>query len=138
MVITLWSFVNLNVLFFFTAYHEVCFKTFIGASIIYMLLTCMMLTKYRRRRQTITLSETASVKLKWRSFFVNVGSFAFAAYFFLRHNRLCEPYGKLFGNFFQYIIIFYSLFYWIHTSIHLPGSLTLRNELPVLWCFKEY
>ncbi|XP_028176181.1 post-GPI attachment to proteins factor 2 [Ostrinia nubilalis] len=85
-------------------YHEVCFKTFIGASIIYMFFTCMMLTKYRRR-PNITSLEMHSVKLKWRSFFVNVGSFAFAAYFFLRHNRLCEPYVYSMFGFSEYIVV---------------------------------
>ncbi|XP_052756010.1 post-GPI attachment to proteins factor 2 isoform X2 [Galleria mellonella] len=72
-------------------YHEVSFKTFIGTSIFYMLLICIILTRYRRR-PNITSLEMQSVKLKWRAFFVNISSFTLAAYFFLRHNRLCEAY----------------------------------------------
>ncbi|CAG4982131.1 unnamed protein product, partial [Parnassius apollo] len=72
-------------------YHEIFFKTFIGTSIFYMLLTCILLTQYRRKPHMSHL-ERSSVKLKWRAFFINVVSFAIAAYFFLRHNSLCEPY----------------------------------------------
>ncbi|XP_034827280.1 post-GPI attachment to proteins factor 2-like [Maniola hyperantus] len=85
-------------------FHEACFKTFIGSSIFYMFFTCMMLTKYRRRT-TLTQLEIYSIKLKWRAFFVNVGSFAFAAYFFLRHNRLCEPYVYSMFGFSEYIVV---------------------------------
>ncbi|CAH2247027.1 post-GPI attachment to proteins factor 2 [Pararge aegeria] len=84
--------------------HEACFKTFIGSSIFYMFFACMMLTKYRRRT-TLTHLEIYSVKLKWRSFFVNVGSFTFAAYFFLRHNRLCEPYVYSMFGFSEYVVV---------------------------------
>ncbi|XP_038214683.1 post-GPI attachment to proteins factor 2-like [Zerene cesonia] len=85
-------------------YHEVCFKTFIGTSIFYMFFTCMMMTKYRRR-QTNSPTEAYSLKLKWRAFSINVGSFAFAAYFFLRHNRLCEPYVYSMFGFSEYIVV---------------------------------
>ncbi|XP_045516079.1 post-GPI attachment to proteins factor 2 [Pieris brassicae] len=85
-------------------YHEACFKTFIGTSIFYMFFTSIMLTKYRRR-PVVSPLETYSVKLKWRAFFTNVGSFAFAAYFFLRHNRLCEPYVYSMFAFSEYIVV---------------------------------
>ncbi|CAG9785647.1 unnamed protein product [Diatraea saccharalis] len=85
-------------------YHEVCFKLFIGTSIFYMFFTCIMLSKYRRKPNFSSL-ERYSMKLKWRSFFINVGSFAFAAYFFLRHNRLCEPYVYSMFGFSEYIVV---------------------------------
>ncbi|XP_072938687.1 post-GPI attachment to proteins factor 2-like [Epargyreus clarus] len=85
-------------------YHEACFETFIGTSIFYMFFTSLMLTKYRRRT-TMTQLETYSVKLKWRAFLTNVSSFAFAAYFFLRHNRLCEPYVYSMFGFSEYIVV---------------------------------
>ncbi|KAI8422190.1 hypothetical protein MSG28_006097 [Choristoneura fumiferana] len=56
-------------------YHEFCFKTFIGTSVFYMLFTCMMLTKYRRKSH-VTSTEKQSVKMKWRAFIVNISSFA--------------------------------------------------------------
>ncbi|RVE40771.1 hypothetical protein evm_014579 [Chilo suppressalis] len=95
-------------------YHEVCFKLFIGASILYMFFTCMMLSKYRRR-SNFTTSEKYSTKLKWRSFLVNVGSFTFAAYFFLRHNRLCEPYVYSMFGFSEYIVVISNITYHLTT-----------------------
>lgn len=85
-------------------YHEVSFKIFIGTSIFYMLLTCIMLTNYKRR-PSISHREKHSVKLKWRAFIINVASFACAAYFFLRHNKLCEPYVYSLFGFSEYIVV---------------------------------
>ncbi|KAM3964169.1 post-GPI attachment to proteins factor 2 [Aphomia sociella] len=85
-------------------YHEVSFKTFMGTSIFYMLLTCIMLTRYRRR-PNISSSEMQSVKLKWRALFVNISSFTLAAFFFLRHNRFCEPYVYSMFGFSEYIVV---------------------------------
>ncbi|KAJ2950064.1 hypothetical protein O0L34_g11403 [Tuta absoluta] len=73
------------------SFHEFCFKTFSATSILYMLLTYLMLTRCRKR-PNLTNSEKYSLKMKLRAFLIKVASFTFAAYFFLRHNRLCEPY----------------------------------------------
>ncbi|KAI5635544.1 frag1/DRAM/Sfk1 family domain-containing protein [Phthorimaea operculella] len=73
------------------SHHEFCFKTFIATSILYMLITYVMLTRCRKR-PNLTNSEKKSLKIKLRAFVTNVASFIFVAYFFLRHNRLCEPY----------------------------------------------
>ncbi|XP_050346881.1 post-GPI attachment to proteins factor 2-like [Nymphalis io] len=102
-------------------FHEACFKTFIGTSIFYMLFTCMMLTKYRRRA-TQTELEIYSMKLKWRAFFVNVASFAFAAYFFLRHNRLCEPYVYSMFGFSEYIVVISNIMF------HMTTVYDLRSQ----------
>ncbi|CAH0714505.1 unnamed protein product, partial [Brenthis ino] len=74
----------------------------------------MMLTKYRRR-PTLTHLEILSMKLKWRAFFVNVGSFAFAAYFFLRHNRLCEPYVYSMFGFSEYVVVISNILFHMTT-----------------------
>ncbi|XP_049867926.1 post-GPI attachment to proteins factor 2 [Pectinophora gossypiella] len=102
-------------------FHETCFKTFIGTSIFYMFFTCMMLTKYRRR-PTVSNKEMYSVKLKWRAFFVNVGSFAFAAYFFLRHNKLCEPYVYSMFGFAEYIVVISNIIFHLTTVYDLQIS----------------
>ncbi|XP_063366063.1 post-GPI attachment to proteins factor 2 [Cydia amplana] len=102
-------------------YHEFCFKMFIGTSVFYMLFTCMMLTKYRRKA-TVSSSEMQSVKLKWRAFVVNIGSFAFAAYFFLRHNRLCEPYVYSLFGFSEYIVVISNIMF------HLTTVYDLRRQ----------
>ncbi|KOB65304.1 Fgf receptor activating protein [Operophtera brumata] len=85
------------------SYHEKCFKTFIGTSLFYMLFICILLHKYRRR--PLVQKEKYSVKLKWRFFAVKVTSFALAAYFFLRHNRMCEPYVYSMFGLAEYIVV---------------------------------
>ncbi|KAI8441740.1 LOW QUALITY PROTEIN: hypothetical protein MSG28_005438 [Choristoneura fumiferana] len=95
-------------------YHEFCFKTFIGTSVFYMLFTCMMLTKYRRKSH-VTSTEKQSVKMKWRAFIVNISSFAVAAYFFLRHNRLCEPYVYSLFGFAEYIVVISNIMFHLTT-----------------------
>ncbi|XP_035433931.2 post-GPI attachment to proteins factor 2 [Spodoptera frugiperda] len=97
-------------------YHEFCFKTFIGTSIFYMLFTCIMLSKLRRR-PNITHREKHSVKLKWRAFIVYISSFASAAYFFLRHNRLCEPYVYSLFSLSEYIVVFSNILFH-STTVH--------------------
>ncbi|XP_013187291.1 post-GPI attachment to proteins factor 2 [Amyelois transitella] len=92
------------------SYHEVCFKTFIAASLLYMVFICILLTKCRRR-PNITLLERYSVKLKWRLFLVNASTFTMAAYFFLRHNSLCEPYVYSIFAFSEYIVVVSNILY---------------------------
>lgn len=84
--------------------HEKSFITFVSCSIAYMLLTSILLTKYRRR-PLVTYKEKYSVKLKWRALVVNIMSFSLAAHFFLRHNRLCEPYVYSMFGFSEYIFV---------------------------------
>ncbi|XP_037870394.1 post-GPI attachment to proteins factor 2 isoform X2 [Bombyx mori] len=97
-------------------YHESCFKTFIGASVFYMLLTCIMLSNCRRRSK-LTNKEKYSVKLKWRAFSLNVTSFACAAIFFLRHNRFCEPYVYSMFGFSEYIVVMSNILFHL-TSVY--------------------
>ncbi|XP_041988022.1 post-GPI attachment to proteins factor 2 [Aricia agestis] len=103
-------------------YHEVCFKVFVGTSILYMFFICMLLTKYRRRSASSSHLEAKSMKLKWRAFFINVGSFAFAAYFFLRHNRLCEPYVYSMFAFSEYLVVVTNMLF------HLTTVYDLRKQ----------
>ncbi|CAB3223410.1 unnamed protein product [Arctia plantaginis] len=99
-------------------YHELCFKTFIGTSVFYMLFICILLTKYRRR-PNITSREQRSVKLKWRAFITNVTSFVFAAYFFLRHNSLCEPYVYSMFGLAEYIVVISNVLFHLTTAYDL-------------------
>ncbi|XP_032514896.2 post-GPI attachment to proteins factor 2-like [Danaus plexippus] len=94
--------------------HEICFKTFIAASMFYMFFTCMMLSKYKRRSSQTKL-EAYSIKMKWRAFFFNVGSFTFAAYFFLRHNKLCEPYVYSMFGLSEYIVVISNIIFHMTT-----------------------
>lgn len=99
-------------------YHELCFKTFIGTSLIYMLLTCILLTKYRRR-PNITYREKYSVKVKWRAFITNATSFALAAYFFLRHNSSCEPYIYSMFGLSEYVVVISNVVFHLTTAYDL-------------------
>ncbi|VVC89853.1 post-GPI attachment to proteins factor 2 [Leptidea sinapis] len=99
-------------------YHEKCFKTFIGTSIFYMLFTCVMMTKCRRRPIALP-EELLSLKLKWRTFFTNVVSFALAAYFFLRHNSHCEPYVYSMFGFTEYIVVVSNILFHMTTILDL-------------------
>lgn len=45
----------------------------------------------------------ASLKWKWRSMMLNVLSILIACYFFYRHNKYCEPLGKI-NQYFHYYI----------------------------------
>ncbi|XP_053612361.1 post-GPI attachment to proteins factor 2 [Plodia interpunctella] len=92
------------------SYHEKCFKTFIASSLFYMILICILLTKCRRR-PNISSIEKYSLKLKWRLFFINASTFAMAAYFFLRHNSLCEPYVYSIFSFSEYMVVVSNILY---------------------------
>ncbi|XP_011551588.3 post-GPI attachment to proteins factor 2 [Plutella xylostella] len=108
-------------------YHELCFKTFIGTSIFYMFFTCMLFSKCRQRPNT-TRTELYSLKIKWRMFFLNVGSFTFAAFFFLRHNSLCEPYVYSMFGFSEYIVVVSNIMYHMTTYYDLPCQSILFSK----------
>ncbi|XP_015430855.1 PREDICTED: post-GPI attachment to proteins factor 2-like [Dufourea novaeangliae] len=71
------------------AFHKLSFITFLIMSFIHMLIAYFIM----RNCRTVTreLSETTSLKWKWRAMVLNVLSIMFACYFFYRHNRYCEP-----------------------------------------------
>ncbi|XP_077292971.1 post-GPI attachment to proteins factor 2-like [Arctopsyche grandis] len=69
--------------------HKTCFITFVGASELYMLLSCILLKKHKRTSPTEL--ERFSLKLKWSLLTINVVCFVTAGYFFTRHNTYCEP-----------------------------------------------
>ncbi|XP_039285233.1 post-GPI attachment to proteins factor 2 [Nilaparvata lugens] len=71
------------------AIHEKCFMTFMVTSELYMVLTCILLTRYRE--QPADNVENRSLRLKYQLLAINMVSFALAGYFFIRHNLHCEP-----------------------------------------------
>lgn len=75
-----------------TAIHEKCFMTFMVTSELYMVLTCVLLTRYRA--QPPSNVESKSLRLKYQLLGINVVSFVLAGYFFIRHNLYCEPGGE--------------------------------------------
>lgn len=64
-----------------------------ATSELYMLLTCIIL-KYYRKNAAMDKFEVFSLRMKTRLLIVNAISFTTAGYFFLRHNKYCEPGSK--------------------------------------------
>lgn len=71
------------------AIHEKCFMTFMLTSELYMVMTCILLSRFRA--QPATNVESKSLRLKYQLLAINMVSFALAGYFFIRHNLYCEP-----------------------------------------------
>lgn len=113
------------------SYHEFCFITFIGSSVIYMLFTCIMLSRFRRR-PNLTHREKHSVKFKWRAMTINVVSFALAAYFFLRHNSQCEPYIYSMFGFSEYIVVISNILFHLSTVYDLQFNFICLTSKGVL------
>lgn len=80
-------------MFSFSEFHEKFFITFMAASELYMLITCYIL-KYERKSTSGDQLQAYSLKIKTRLLVVNVISFTIAGYFFVRHNKYCEPGSK--------------------------------------------
>lgn len=76
-----------------TAFHKLSFIMFLIMSFIHMLVAYFIMKNCRNI--TRELSESVSMKWKWRSLVLNVLSIMFACYFFYRHNKYCEPLGEL-------------------------------------------
>lgn len=78
----------------------------------------------------ISTTERRSLRCKRTLLFVNIVSFWFAGYFFLRHNSYCEPGGKL--AIFQFFLAqMYSIFCVIFFSLYivcLNGVHSSSNE----------
>lgn len=75
-----------------SAIHEKCFMTFMLTSELYMVMTCILLSRFRA--QPPNNVESKSLRLKYQLLAINMVSFALAGYFFIRHNLYCEPGGK--------------------------------------------
>lgn len=79
-----------RLILYYTEIHKLCFTTFIATSEIYMLITYVI---NRSSRKTDAPSEIKSINCKRNLFLINFISFCLAVYFFMRHNRYCEPGG---------------------------------------------
>lgn len=77
----------------FTAFHKMSFITFLITSFIHMFLMYYIMTKCRN--VTKDWFDVASLKWKRRSMMLNVLCIIIACYFFYRHNKYCEPFGKI-------------------------------------------
>lgn len=71
------------------SYHKHGFIIFIGASLVYMLITCRLWQVIKRFY--VHPEEMTSYRWKVRFFLFNVSCCLSAVYFFQRHNKYCEP-----------------------------------------------
>lgn len=71
------------------AFHKLSFITFLIMSFIHMIVAYFIMKNCRN--VTREMSETTSMKWKWRAMVLNVFCILCACYFFYRHNRYCEP-----------------------------------------------
>ena len=78
---------------FILGFHKFSFITFLITSFIHMQMGYFIMRNCRNI--TKESSETTSLKWKRRSMILNVFSIIVACYFFYRHNKYCEPLGKL-------------------------------------------
>ncbi|XP_016919441.1 post-GPI attachment to proteins factor 2 [Apis cerana] len=70
-------------------FHKVSFITFLITSVIHMQIAYYIM----RNCRNITKESSEAISLKWkrRSMMLNLLCILFAAYFFYRHNKYCEP-----------------------------------------------
>ena len=76
-----------------SAFHKISFITFLIMALVHMLLACLIMKSCQS--PTKDALEANSLKWKWRLMLLNVASILLACYFFYRHNKYCEPLGKL-------------------------------------------
>ncbi|KAL3043115.1 post-GPI attachment to proteins factor 2 [Trematomus bernacchii] len=84
--------------------HKYGFAVFMGSSLLHMLITCRLWMVIRRHY--VHPEEKTSCVWKLRLFLFNVGCFLSAAYFFRRHNQLCEAGVYTLFSLFEYLVVF--------------------------------
>ncbi|CAG9819889.1 unnamed protein product [Phaedon cochleariae] len=117
--------VALIVLSFFTssksyAVHEKAFITFIVGSEIYMILTCILQSRFKKQSRI-------SLKWKKRFLFINVVCIITAVYFFMRHNSFCEPYVYTLFALSEYIVVLSNM------AFHLTAYFDFQNKDLVIY-----
>lgn len=78
--------------------HEKAFITFILMSELYMILVCIIHSRFKKRHKK-------SLKWKVRLFSTNISCILLATYCFMRHNSLCEPYVYSIFALAEYIVV---------------------------------
>nr|XP_006627912.2 PREDICTED: post-GPI attachment to proteins factor 2 isoform X1 [Lepisosteus oculatus] len=84
--------------------HKNGFITFIGSSILHMLVTCLLWKIIKV--YSVSPEEQTSYKWKIRLFFFNLILCIIACYFYVRHNRYCEPGIYTCFAFCEYFVVF--------------------------------
>jgi len=91
--------------------HEKCFITFMISSELYMLLTIYIMNNVQEK--FLIGLHYQSLNVKKQLVAINMAFFAFAAYFFYRHNWYCENYIYTLFAFSEYIVVFTNMGYHI-------------------------
>lgn len=89
--------------------HMISFVLFLITSSIYMILT--ILTYFLPRDLTLTQNELSSRNLKLFIFLFYLGCFISSLYFYIRHNRFCEPYIYSYFSLFEYLTVLTNIAY---------------------------
>lgn len=114
----------------FTALHKLAFITFLIASLLHMILSCI-LTRHCRGPAKNTV-ESDSFKWKMRMLLANISSILLACYFFYRHNKYCETNGKFIFSSVKRKLLFKKNFFLILYKLF---QFILCSLSPSIWSF---
>ncbi|CAG9860130.1 unnamed protein product [Phyllotreta striolata] len=95
--------------------HKKAFVTFILSSEVYMILTCILQSRFKKPFR---------ISLKWKKRFLvtNMIFIVVASYFFMRHNSFCEPYVYSLFAFAEYIVVFSNM------AFHMTAFFDFQNK----------
>lgn len=110
--------------------HMCSFVAFIVFSTLYMISTIFVYSWPREPHCALNAREQQSLRLKKRTFAVYMLSFLLSLYFYIRHNRFCEPYVYSFFSFFEYLTVLTNIFY--HSLIIFDLNLNANEKKIVL------
>lgn len=108
------------------AIHEKCFMTFMVTSELYMVLTCVILTRFRK--QPADNVESRSLRLKYQLLAINMVSFALAGYFFIRHNLYCEPGVYSLFALCEYVVVLTNMAFHMTASWDFHGRVVIVDQ----------
>lgn len=92
--------------------HMISFIMFLLTSSFYMLI-CIGTFYWPREKNSnfLTIQEKKSLNLKIITFFVYLSCFLFSLYFYIRHNRYCEPFVYSLFSLMEYLTVLANIFY---------------------------
>ncbi|CAL8362193.1 unnamed protein product [Merluccius merluccius] len=83
--------------------HKEGFVLFIVSSIIHMIITCRLWSFIKK--SSLNPEDIKSYRWKVRLLILNILFFAFAVYFYWKHNMYCEPGSYTFFALFEYLVV---------------------------------